>query len=209
MKSKTFSIFLHSFKTAIDQPTNEHYRMKKLDKTTKKLGQFIDDNHLLDADDEIFFKKSALRIGLIVHGFNSLDALLNSTICQLINEEDDKLGAVIICKQTFTNKVDLFDRLIDLYENECGGTVPTRKQLIEDLKECAKLRNAVVHAEWDSTDDVGNTYTRMYTTQKGLHQEYYQFTPEALEKIDMFVHDTYILFDKFDMDRRVLLEQEI
>lgn len=47
--------------------------------------------------------------------------------------------------------------------------------LIKDLKECGRLRNITVHADWDSTDVEGYTYLGIKITNNGISQEYIQF----------------------------------
>jgi hypothetical protein len=173
---------------------------------SRKFGQYIFENHNYDGSVEDFFKETALAIGSIVHTFNSLDALLNSAICELINDRTDEPGAIVIYKQTFSNKIDLFYRLIRSMEIAYEGEIPSFKKLIEDLKKCATLRNAVIHAEWDSMDSNGYTYVKMHFDKDGIRQHYWQFTPEALDEIDGFIHDTYMFFDTFENDKQNLLK---
>ncbi len=175
--------------------------MKKSDKIFK---QYIFDNHDFDGTVDDFFEETAIAIGSIVHSFNSLDSQLNSTICRLINERSDAPGAIVIYKLAFSNKVDLFFRLIRSFEISYGKEIPCFKKLIDDLKKCATLRNAVIHAEWDALDDNGYTYVKMHFDKDGMRQQYWQFTPEALEEIDEFIHETYMLFDVFDDEKQKL-----
>lgn len=176
--------------------------MKKSD---KEFGQYLFDNHNFKGSIDDFFTDTAPIIGAIVHSFNSLDSLLNSTICGLINDRSDEPGAIVIYKQPFSAKVDLFYRLIRSMEVGCGKEIPSFKTLIENLKKCATLRNAVIHAEWDSVDVNGYTYVKMHFDKNGMRQHYWQFTPESLEEIDEFIHTTYMAFDKFDEEKVNLL----
>lgn len=111
------------------------------------LGQFLFENHDYDGSFDDFLEETAPLIGYIVHTFNSLDEQLNSSICELINEHSDHPGAIVIYKMNFSSKVDLFYRLGIFMEIGCEGTMPSFKSLIDDLKKCGTLRNAVIHAE--------------------------------------------------------------
>jgi hypothetical protein len=181
--------------------------MTDMKKADKRFGQYIFDNHNFDGTVEDFFEETAEAIGSIVHSFNSLDAEINSTICQLINDRTDEPGAIVIYKLPFSSKIDLFYRLIRSMEIGCEVEIPCFKLLIENLKKCGTLRNAVIHAEWDTFDDNGYTYVKMHFDKDGMRQQYWQFTPEALDEIDEFIHDTYMLFDTFEDEKQKLLSR--
>lgn len=172
--------------------------MKKKD---KQFGQFIFDNHNFDGTPDEFLEKTAPLIGYIVHSFNSLDERLNYMICELINSRTDEIGAIVICKFTFSSKIDLFYRLIRSMEITFNKKIECFELLITNLKKCANLRNAVIHAEWENMDENGFAYVKMYFNKNGLQQQYWQFTPESLIEIEDFINDTYFLFDKFDDEK--------
>lgn len=178
-----------------------------MNKTNRQLGQYIFDNQDFEGTPIDFFDKTAPLIGFIVHSFNSLDGLLNSTICELINDRTDKPGAIVIYKLPFSAKVDLFYRLVKTMEIGCDSEIACSKKLVDDLKKCGQLRNAVVHAEWDHVDEKGYTFIKMHFDKNGMRQQYWQFTPEALEEIEDFIDQTYILFDKFDDEKSKLLRR--
>lgn len=170
-------------------------------KSSKPFGQYIFDNHNYGGTVDDFFEETALAIGSIVHSFNSLDAELNSQLCELINDRTDLPGVIVIHKLNFSTKVDLFYRLIHAREIASERLIPCFNMLIENLKKCATLRNAVIHAEWDAIDDNGYTYVKMHFDKNGMRQHYWQFTPESLDAIDEFIHNTYMLFDTFDNEK--------
>lgn len=178
--------------------------MKKSD---KPFGQYIFDNHNFDGSVDDFFEETAPAIGSIVHRFNSLDGQLNSTICEIINERTDEPGAIVIYKLPFSSKVDLFHRLVRSMELGCSGEIPCFKTLIENLKKCGTLRNAVIHAEWDNMDDNGYTYVKMHFDKNGMRQHYWQFTPDSLEEIDQYIYNTVLLFEKFDEEKQELFHK--
>jgi len=132
----------------------------------KPLGQFIFDNHDLDLSIDDFLYQTAPLIGYIIHSFNSLDEELNSCICNLINDRADEPGALIIYKIPFSAKIDLFNRLVKSLEVSTNKTIPTLNSLINDLKKCGELRNAVVHAEWENMTEDMYTYVKMKFQKK-------------------------------------------
>ena len=72
-----------------------------------------------------------------------------------------------------------------------GWEIPILKSLVEDMKKCAILRNAVIHAEWENTDEENFTFINLnFNSENWMHQQYEQFTPETLEKIDDFINET-------------------
>jgi hypothetical protein len=178
-----------------------------MNKTNRQLGQYIFVNQDFEGAPIDFFDETAPLIGFIVHSFNSLDGLLNSTICELINNRTDEPGAIVIYKLSFSAKVDLFYRLVRSMEIGCDSEIPCSKKLVDDLKKCGQLRNAVVHAEWDHVDEKGYTFIKMHFDKNGMRQQYWQFTPEALEEIDGFIDQTYVHFDKFDEEKSKLLRR--
>lgn len=95
--------------------------MQNMEKKNKRFGQYIFDNHNFEGSVDDFFNETAAAEGSIVHCFNHLDSELNSSICQLVNDRTDEPGAIIIYKQPFSAKVDLFYRLVRSMEICCEG----------------------------------------------------------------------------------------
>ncbi len=171
----------------------------------KQLGQYIFTNHDFEGSIDEFLSQTAPHIGYLVHSFNALDSALNSTICMLINDRADEKGAIIIHNMSFSAKVDLFYRLVRSMEFIVKKELPSFPVFIENLKKCATYRNAVIHAEWDSLEENGYTYVKMRFTKDGVQQQYWQFTPESLIKINDFIDQTGNGFDTFDNELQVIL----
>jgi len=171
--------------------------MKQI-KKYKPLGQYIYENHDTEYSTDKFFEKTAPLIGYIVHSFNSLESELNSRICFEISSRSDYIGVIVIHKMSYSQKVDLFKRMIRSKELAIEIEYPSLQSNIDDLHECGKLRNAVVHAEWENMDSDGYTYVNMKFNKKGWEQEYQQFTVESLEAIDEFIHETYLRLGEFE-----------
>lgn len=49
--------------------------------------------------------------------------------------------------------------------------------------ESGRLRNLVVHADWENTDDDGYTYVNLKIKKGNIEQEYAQFSEDSLNKI--------------------------
>jgi hypothetical protein len=105
----------------------------------------------------------------------------------------------------FSAKVDLFQRLIKSLEMACEKELPTFNLFIDNLKKCSILRNAVVHAEWDSMDDTRYTYVKMNCDRNGMQQQYWQFTLNSLKEIEEFIIKMYEGFDEYEIEKQELL----
>lgn len=171
----------------------------------KKLGQYFFENHDLEKDIEEFLDESAPLIGYIVHEFNSLEQSLDSAICERISDRSDEPGAVVIYKLSYSGKVDLLYRMVRSMELAIGKELQSFKRLIEDLKKCGTLRNAVVHADWDHVNEKGYTYVKLDFNKDGMKQHYWQFTPESLLDIIKFIRETYLSFDDFYDEKQEML----
>ena len=173
--------------------------------------QYSYEDHNLDIDNdeeyENFLDITAPLIGYIVHEFNKLDETLNSAIWQFISDRSDQLGALITYKMNFSAKVDLFNRLIRSMEYGCQIKIPVMDEIIEKLKKCATLRNAVVHAEWQNINELGYTFVKLNFEKGGLKQHYWQFTPDSLHEIRELIIETYFLFDTFYDQKQDLLSR--
>ncbi len=124
-------------------------------------------------------------IGLVVMYFNSVEKYIDSLICTHINERSDSVGLMVINGMSYGAKVELYKRFRDEFHlHVFGGKEPSKyKGLIDGLKEIGQLRNLVVHADWSSTDRDGFTYVKLKYSDKGMLQEYVQFSEESLMKI--------------------------
>ena len=49
--------------------------------------------------------------------------------------------------------------------------------------ESGRLRNLVVHADWENTNDDGYTYVNLKIKKGNIEQEYAQFSEDSLNKI--------------------------
>lgn len=147
-----------------------------------KLKQFIQHlTHDIEDEDraEEYLDESLPLIGLVVMYFNSLEKSLDSFICEIISDRSDASGLIVIQKLMYAAKVDLFKRFSEDFHS-CFFTPAGFNNLLGELVEVGKLRNWVVHADWNSTDEEGYTFVRLKTSSNGMLQEYVQFSVESL-----------------------------
>jgi hypothetical protein len=158
--------------------------------------------HEIDDDEKAdeYLDASLPLIGLVVMYFNGLENSLDKIICEIFTDRTDSTGLIVLHKMTYSTKVDLFKRFSDDFHFNCDIQIDGYEKLIGDLKESGRLRNIVVHADWESTDDDGYTYVNLKISKNGMEQEYLQFTEDSLKEIVDLVLDTerqlYIYWDK-------------
>ncbi len=169
------------------------------------VGQYAFETKNLDGPSETFLEETAPLIGYIVHRFNTLEELLNSAICEPFFDDCDRLGLLVIYKMNYGAKVDLFERLLSDEQNSIGKTMPCFKRFMDDLRKAGRLRNTVVHADWESAHDDGYTLCRLKVNSKGLQQEYVQFTSQSLQNILTLIDQTSEMFDTYEQERSDLL----
>jgi len=136
-------------------------------------------------------------IGLIVMHFNSLESDLDSVLCDNFTERSDSPGLIVLSKLTYSSKVDLFKRFCDDLQLGIDQTLSGYEQIITNLNESGRLRNMVVHANWESTDADGYTYIKLKMSKKGMKQEYVQFTKESIERITDLILKTRTDLEEF------------
>ena len=97
-----------------------------------------------------FLKEIAPRIGELVIVFNSLEESINAELVEMINQNDETIGHVVISGMSFSAKVDLFGQLYRCMFVALGTNdlVSRLDALIVDLKDAARKRNEAVHGAW-------------------------------------------------------------
>jgi hypothetical protein len=153
---------------------------------------------------EQYLADSLSLIGDVVVNFNGLEHWLDGLICKMFSDRTDAPGLIVMHKMTFATKVDLFKRFSDDFHRACEGGISNYEQLIStfeylitNLRECGRLRNLVVHADWENTDDDGYTYVRLKFHKNGMEQEYIQFSKASLQKITDLISTTRELLDDY------------
>jgi len=163
-----------------------------------QVQQYAFETKYLEGDNEDFLESIAPLIGHIVYEFNTLEEIITSFICQIINDRSDDQGLIITHKMAYSKKVDLFNRLTTWAQRIFEKEVSIHEEFIRKLRECGRLRNMVVHAEWDSVDDEGYTLVRVRIDKNGIEQEYVQFDENSLKKIQNLIIETCNQFDDYE-----------
>ncbi|EGQ9235331.1 hypothetical protein F8Y91_22885 [Vibrio alginolyticus] len=162
----------------------------KLVEFQQHLSHYIDDE---DKSEE-HLDQILPYIGLIVMHFNSLESVLDSVLCEHFTDRSDAPGLIVLNKLNYSSKVDLMKRFCDDFQVGSARKLGGYEQIITNLNECGRLRNMVVHANWEATDAEGYTYVKLKMSKKGMNQEYTQFTEDSMEKITSLIVKT-----KFDL----------
>jgi hypothetical protein len=153
-------------------------------KTKRK--QFIQHlAHQVDDEDRawVHIDASLPRIGLIVMYFNGLEKLLDQMLCEIFSDRTDAPGLIVLQNMQYSAKVNLFSRFSDEHHRAVGEVPAVYMGLMDKLRNAAKQRNIVVHADWENTDDDGFTFSNIRFSDGGMEQEYVQLTADSLEAV--------------------------
>ncbi len=158
---------------------------------------------------EEYLDNALPSIGLIVLYFNSLESFLDSVLCENFTDRTDSTGLIVLNKMNYSSKVELFKRFCDDFQVGLNRQLTGYEVLINNLKESGRLRNLVVHANWESTDEEGYTYVKLKMSKKGMQQEYVQFTEESLQRIIEIIIKTRFALGKFWEYRNDVLYERV
>lgn len=173
---------------------------RKIKEFIQHLGHDIEDEEAA----EQYLDESLPLVGLVVMYFNTLEKSVDSAICEIISDRSDESGLIILQGMHYSGKVDLLKRLSDAFHS-CGTEPPAYRGLVESLLEVGKLRNIVVHADWQNTDEEGFTFARVRMSDKILQQEYVQLSAAALEKLLGKIRDVHFQLSNYHEERGNLL----
>jgi len=162
--------------------------------------QYAFETKNLDGPSDEFLAETAPLIGYVVHSFNTLEDLLNESICNLINDRSDSIGLQVIYKMNYSTKIDLFKRLLQELQNMADKKIKIFDKLFENLTTAGNLRNQVVHADWESAYDDGYTRCKLKISAKGIKHEYIQFNAASLNSIIDLINNTCDLFDEYEIE---------
>ena len=176
--------------------------------TKTKLTEFMQHlSHEIDDEEkaEEYLENVVPFIGLIIMYFNALESSLDSVLCENFTDRTDSLGLIVLNKMGFSAKVDLLKRFSDDFQVSLNENLKGYEGLVNDLRESARLRNLVAHANWETTDEKGYAFVKLKMSKKGMQQEYVQFTEESLEKIIELIIKTRLDLHDFWEYRNKLL----
>ncbi len=159
--------------------------------------------HDIDVEDfekaDLYLDEALPLIGYIVMYFNSLESSLDHVLCEHFTDRSDSMGLIVLNKMNFSSKVDLLKRFCDDFHIcvAMDSYLEKYEPLINDLNESGRLRNLVVHAQWENTDEEGYTYVRLKMSKKGMQQEYVQFDVDSLQKLIKLILYTQQKLDEY------------
>jgi hypothetical protein len=147
-------------------------------------------------------------VGEVIMYFNGLEDHLNSFLCEWFTDRTDQMGLVVMGSMAYAAKVELFKRLCDDFHNTMRISTVGYPQIINKLQECARLRNMVAHANWESMNEEGYTFVKLKISKAGLNQEYMQFTKESLLSIvDLLMKTRNELYEFCERRNDILYER--
>jgi len=161
------------------------------------VGQYIIEN-LGETDNAYEYVEDLMPlIGEVVLFFNALESDLDGDLCKTISDRSDQKGLLVLHNMMYATKVDLFQRFNSDFQRTFGWDIPGYHDLIACLKECGNLRNRVVHANWQYTDDDGFTQVRIRMSKDGLEHELWQFSIESMLEIIEKINQTRDALDEY------------
>lgn len=165
-----------------------------------KRKQFVQHlSHEIEDEDKVweYLDESLPSIGLIVMYFNGLEKLLDQMLCEMFTERSDRIGLIVLQNMPYSSKVNLFNRFSNELHSDLDEIPRSYEKLLDKLREAARLRNIVVHADWENTDDDGYTYVNIKFSDNGMEQEYIQLSPDSLENIVSTILDVRIQLGEY------------
>ena len=154
---------------------------------------------------EEYLEQALPLIGKVVMYFNGLESELDSFLCEWFTDSTDSMGLVVMGSMSYTAKVNLLKRLSDDLHIMLQASIVGYQKIITDLNECARLRNMVAHADWESMNEDAYTFVKTKISKAGLQQEYVQFTKGSLEKIVALINTTRNQLGEFRENKNDLL----
>lgn len=152
------------------------------------VGQYMLEN-LGNTDDAYEYIEGLIPwIGEIVVAFNGLESSLDSLLCETFSDRSDQKGLLVLHSMMYSTKVDLYKKFTEDFLRAFNWEIPIYKTLIPLLKECGDLRNKVVHANWEQTNNDGYTQIKYKLGANGLDHELCQFSADSLEMILKKIH---------------------
>ncbi len=162
------------------------------------VGQYILEGLDESEDPYDYIENLMPLIGEVVLFFNALESDLDHIICNIISDRTDQPGLLVLHNMMFAKKVELYQRFSSDFLRITNLNIPNHKELISSLKECGVLRNRIVHANWQYTDDDGFTQVRIKMQKDGLEHECWQFSIESMQKVIDKIFNTRELLEKFE-----------
>ncbi len=163
----------------------------------KPVGQYILDEIGDVEDSDTYIEELLPLIGEVVLFFNGLESSLDHYLCESISDRSDRLGLMMLHNLMYATKVDLFQRVSDDMLRTMSFSIPSYELLLPMLRECGVLRNRVVHANWEYTNEEGYTHVRFKISKNGTEHDMWQFSVESMREVIDKIIATREIFDVF------------
>lgn len=162
----------------------------------KPVGQYILDEIGDVENSDSYIEELLPLIGEVVLFFNGLESSLDHHLCEAISDRSDQQGLLVLHNLVYATKVDLFQRFSDDIIRSMRFEIPSYETLLPMLRECGLLRNRVVHANWEYTNEEGYTHVRFKISKNGIEHDMWQFSVDSLRKvIDTIIATREVLGD--------------
>ncbi len=162
------------------------------------VGQYILEG-IGDTDDAYEYVEDLLPlIGQLVLFFNGLESDLDQILCADISDRSDQKGLLVLHSMMYATKVELFQRFSEDFMRGYNFDIPEYKELVSNLRECGTLRNRIVHANWEYTDNTGYTHVRFKMSKDGLEHELTQFSIESMKQVINKILETREALSEFE-----------
>jgi hypothetical protein len=121
-------------------------------------------------------------IGVLSSEFGGLELTLIDKVVLLINSSNDASGQVVVDKLSFSQTVDLFDRLLKRLVTD-RARLRRGSELVKTLRDLSDARNDILHSAWIATSPDEYRQIRPRKKKKGMTTE------ERLAPDPSFIHD--------------------
>ena len=154
-----------------------------MDRKTRQFNQFL--GHEVGDEEKVneYLKESLPLVGEVVMYFNSLERTLSQFVCEILSDRTDSVGLTVLKGMQYRAKLDLFLRFEGDLHRDFGRAPESYNGLKSELEELGSLRNTVVHADFENTDEMGYTFVHVKHSKSGMSQEYVQFSVSSLIKV--------------------------
>lgn len=151
-----------------------------MDRKTRQFDQFL--GHDVGDEEKVneYLNESLPLVGEVVMYFNSLERTLSQFVCEILSDRTDSVGLIVLKGMQYRAKLDLFLRFEDDLHRGLGRSPDLYNGLKSELEELGILRNTVVHADFENTDEMGYTFVHVKHSKSGMSQEYVQFSVDSL-----------------------------
>lgn len=148
-----------------------------------------------------FLETAAPYIGFIVIEFNSLEAMLDFCIKELISDSEarDDMIFVFLAEMGYSSKVTCLMNLYGQMNHGCElGLKDKLINLENHLREAAKRRNQYAHGQWEDTSEENFLTVKVKAKRDGVFHVYRKFEESDMEADLELIRNAQSVLDEFD-----------